>query len=273
MNKTPFILSALCALLMAACPAPLSAAGEGLAAPQAGTVIQVRGVVLDATGQPVVGAGVVEVGANRNGTLTGNDGSFQLTINRGSSLEVSCIGYETITVTPVEGQRLTVILNEDAEILDEVVVMGYGTQRKKLVTGSTVNVTGDKLAAVNAVDAFGALQSQAAGVNIVQNSGQPGESYKITIRGMGTNGSNSPLYVIDGVPGGSITALSPDDIESIDVLKDAASSAIYGARASNGVILVTTKKGKTGRIQVNFSGYYGWQNANTNGVTPLNAKQ
>ena len=274
MYKLPKFLSVVCALaLMAGTTVSALAAEPEMEAPQAGTVVQVRGVVLDASGQPVVGAGVVEVGATSNGTLTGGDGSFVLTVRRGASVEVSCIGYETITVTPVEGQRMTIILNEDAEILDEVVVMGYGTQRKKLVTGSTVNVTGEKLAAVNAVDAFGALQSQAAGVTIVQNSGQPGESYKMTIRGMGTAGSNTPLYVVDGVPGGDIAALSPNDIESIDVLKDAASSAIYGARAANGVVLVTTKKGKAGKIRVNFDAYYGWQNPNTNGVTPLNAKQ
>lgn len=275
MQKHPLILTAACIfMLAAACPIAASAAASESPAPQAGTVVQVRGVVLDNSGQPIIGAGVVEVGTSSNGTLTGNDGTFALTINRGARLEVSCIGYETITVTPVEGQRLTVILNEDAEILDEVVVMGYGTQRKKLVTGSTVNVTGEKLAAVNAVDAFGALQSQAAGVTIVQNSGQPGESYKMTIRGMGTAGSTTPLYVVDGVPGGDIAALSPNDIESIDVLKDAASSAIYGARAANGVVLVTTKKGKAGsKVRVTFDGYYGWQNPNTNGVTPLNAKQ
>ena len=274
MRNHPFIWTvAIAAALAAACPATSFAAASEEAAPQAGPVVQVRGVVLDVSGQPVIGAGVVEVGAGRNGTLTGSDGSFVLTVHRGASLEISCIGYETITVTPVEGERLSVILREDAEILDEVVVMGYGTQRKKLVTGSTVNVTGEKLAAVNAVDAFGALQSQAAGVNIVQNSGQPGESYKVTIRGMGTAGSSTPLYVIDGVPGGDIASLSPNDIESIDVLKDAASSAIYGARASNGVILVTTKKGRAGKVQVTFDAYYGWQNPNTNGVTPLNAKQ
>ena len=274
MQKHRIILTvAFAVMLAAACPAWSFAAEPEVTAPQVGAVVQVRGVVLDTDGQPIIGAGVVEVGANSNGTVTGNDGTFAITIARGSKLEVSCIGYETLTVTPVEGQRLTVIMNEDAEFLDEVVVMGYGTQRKKLVTGSTVNVTGEKLAATNAIDAFGALQSQAAGVTIVQNSGQPGESYKMTIRGMGTAGSNTPLYVIDGVPDGSITALSPNDIESIDVLKDAASSAIYGARASNGVVLVTTKKGKAGKIQVTFDGYYGWQNPNTNGITPLNAKQ
>ena len=274
MQKHPLILTAACIfMLAAACPIAAFAAASESPAPQAGTVVQVRGVVLDNNGLPVIGAGVVEIGANSNGTLTGNDGSFSLTVKRGSSLEISCIGYETITVKPVEGERLTVYLNEDTEVLDEVVVMGYGTQRKRLVTGSTVNVTGEKLAATNAIDAFGALQSQAAGVTIVQNSGQPGESYKMTIRGMGTVGSTTPLYVVDGVPGGDIAALSPNDIESIDVLKDAASSAIYGARAANGVVLVTTKKGKAGKVRVTFDGYYGWQNPNTNGVTPLNAKQ
>jgi TonB-dependent SusC/RagA subfamily outer membrane receptor len=169
---------------------------------------------------------------------------------------------------------LNVTLREDLELLDEVVVMGYGTQRKKLITGSTVNVTGEKLANVNPLDALGALQSQAAGVSITSNSGQPGESYKVTIRGMGTIGSTEPLYVIDGVPGGSITSLSPNDIESIDVLKDAASSAIYGARAANGVILVTTKKGSAdSKLNVTYEGYFGIQNPNTNGVTPLDAKQ
>ena len=267
-------LTAACAIVLAAGSAVLASAAEtGVAAPQAGTVVQVRGVVLDGSGQPVVGAAVIEAGTTSNGTLTGSDGSFVLTVSRGASLEVSCIGYETLVVKPVEGQRLTVILTEDAELLDEVVVMGYGTQRKKLVTGSTVNVTGEKLAAVNAVDAFGALQSQAAGVTIVQNSGQPGESYKMTIRGMGTAGSNSPLFVIDGVPGGDLTAISPNDIESIDVLKDAASSAIYGARAATGVVLGTTKKGKSGKVRVKMVAYYGWQIPNPNGVTPLNAKQ
>ena len=262
-------LVALTAGTAAAMPAPEA---DPSAAPQS-VVVQVHGVVLDTSGQPVIGAGVLEVGKTSNGVLTAADGTFVLTVNRGASLEISCIGYETIVVTPVEGQRLTVILQEDNQQLDEVVVVGYGTQRKKLVTGSTVNVPGDKLAVVNAVDAFGALQSQAAGVNIIQKSGQPGESYKVTIRGMGTKGSNTPLYVVDGVPGASITALSPNDIESIDILKDAASSAIYGARASNGVVLVTTKKGKAGKVRVDLDAYYGWQNPNTNGVTPLNAKQ
>ena len=240
---------------------------------QAKTSVQVKGVVLDTSDLPIIGASVIETGTQSNGTLTGPDGSFTISIARGASLKISYVGYKTVTVKPTAGKTVQVVMEEDSEVLNDVVVVGYGTQRKKLVTGSTVHVTSDKIAEVNAVDAFGALQSQAAGMNIVMNSGQPGESYRVVIRGMGTAGSNTPLYVIDGVPGGSITDISPNDIESIDVLKDAASSAIYGARASNGVILVTTKKGKAGRVQVTFDGYLGWQNPNTNDVTPLNAKQ
>lgn len=236
--------------------------------------LSVRGIVMDSAQMPVIGAAVQEYrAAKANGVITDVDGKFALTISEGSDLEVSCIGYKTQVVKVSAGSNLLITLSEDSELLDEVVVMGYGTQRKRLVTGSTVNVSGDKLAAVNSVDTFGALQSQAAGVNITSNSGQPGESYKVTIRGMGTIGNADPLYVIDGVPGGSITSLSPNDIESIDVLKDAASSAIYGARAANGVILVTTKQGKSGKVQVSYDGYYGFQNPNTNGVTSLNAKQ
>ena len=228
------------------------------------------GKVIDPNGQPLIGAGVAVPGTT-NGTVTDIDGNFNLRVAPGTTLEVSCLGYVTRRVSAAD--NMTITLQDDAEMLEETVVIGYGVQRKKLVTGSTVSVSGEKLAATHAVDAFGALQSQAAGVTITQNSGQPGESFKVTIRGLGTVGDSNPLYVVDGVPGGSITALSPDDIESIDVLKDAASSAIYGSRAANGVILVTTKKGKAGNIQVTFDGYMGWQNANTNGVTPLNAKQ
>ena len=240
---------------------------------QSSASIQVKGVVLDSENQPVIGASIVEVGSKSNGTVSDLEGSFALNVARGASLRISCVGYKTTVVKPTSGRSLTVVLEEDAGILDDVVVVGYGTQRKKLVTGSTVHVTSENIEAVNAVDAFGALQSLASGMNIVMNSGQPGEGYKVTIRGMGTAGSNTPLYVVDGVPGANIDDLSPNDIESIDILKDAASSAIYGARASNGVILVTTKKGKPGHVQVTFDGYLGWQNANTNDVTPLNAKQ
>ncbi|MBR4388777.1 MAG: TonB-dependent receptor [Prevotella sp.] len=240
---------------------------------QTRAVIQVKGVVHDSSNQPIIGATVMEVGSQSNGTVTAADGSFTLSVQKGASLRISYIGYTTITVVAQEGRSMDIVLLEDSEVLDDVVVVGYGVQRKKLVTGSTVHVDADQIASTNAVDAFGALQSQAAGMNIVMNSGQPGEGYKVVIRGMGTAGSNEPLYVVDGVPGGNISDLSPNDIESIDVLKDAASSAIYGARASNGVILVTTKKGQAGKVHISFDGYLAWQNPNTNDVTPLNAKQ
>ena len=232
---------------------------------------RITGTVVDTNGDPVIGAGVTHVGTT-NGVVTDGKGNYVFSVPDGATINVEALGFEPQQFTVASGRNVyDVTLVESATELDETVVVGYGTQRKRLITGSTVNVSGDKLAAVNAVDAFGALQSQAAGVTIVQNSGQPGESYKMTIRGMGTAGSTTPLYVVDGVPGGSIEALSPNDIESIDVLKDAASSAIYGARAANGVVLVTTKKGKAGKIRVTMDAYYGWQNPNTNGVTPLNA--
>ena len=240
---------------------------------QAQTAVQVKGVVLDSNGEPIMGAAVIEVGTQGNGTVTGADGSFTLSVTRGAKIRISYVGYKTVTMTPVAGRTTNITLEEESEMLNDVVVVGYGTQQKKLVTGATTHVTSENIEAVNAVDAFGALQSLASGMNIVMSSGQPGEGYKVTIRGMGTAGSNTPLYVVDGVPGANIEDLSPNDIESIDILKDAASAAIYGARASNGVILVTTKKGKVGRLQVSFDGYIGWQNPNTNDVTPLNAKQ
>ena len=269
-------LSVICVSMMvfggSASAAPLTTEEQVF---QGKETTQVKGVVLDSDSQPVIGATVVEVGTESNGTLTGADGSFTISITRGASLRISYVGYKTVTVKPTAGRTVQVTLEEDSEILNDVVVVGYGTQQKKLVTGSTVHVTAENIEAVNAVDAFGALQSLASGMNIVMNSGQPGEGYKVVIRGMGTVGSNTPLYVVDGVPGANIDDLSPNDIESIDILKDAASSAIYGARASNGVILVTTKKGKggAGHINVSFDGYMGWQNVNTNGVTPLDAKQ
>ena len=269
-------LSAMCAgvLMLGASSIPVPVMATDAVA-QSQTAVQVKGVVLDSNGEPVMGAAVIEVGTQGNGTVTGADGSFSLSITRGAKIRISYVGYKTVTMTPVAGRTANITLEEESELLNDVVVVGYGTQQKKLVTGSTVHVTSENIEAVNAVDAFGALQSLASGMNIVMNSGQPGEGYKVTIRGMGTVGSNTPLYVVDGVPGANIDDLSPNDIESIDILKDAASSAIYGARASNGVILVTTKKGKagTGHVNVSFDGYLGWQNVNTNDVTPLNAKQ
>ena len=151
-------------------------------------------------------------------------------------------------------------MSEDDAVLEEVVVVGYGTMKKKLVTGATVQVKGDDIAKLNTTNALEAMQSSTPGVQITQSSSQPGKGYKVYIRGMGTIGDNSPLYVIDGVAGGNLDGINPNDIESIDILKDAASAAIYGARAANGVILVTTKQGKEGKIELSYNGSIGWSN-------------
>ena len=220
--------------------------------------IDVKGTVISETdGLPVIGASVVEKGTT-NGTVVAADGSFKIRVPQGAVLEISAVGYATQEVA-AKG-IVDVILAEDNLWLDDVVVVGYGVQKKKLVTGSTVQVKGEDIAKLNTTDILGALQSQSPGVNIVQNSGFLGAGFKVNVRGLGTTGDAEPLYVVDGVAGGSISALNPSDIESIDVLKDAASAAIYGARAANGVILVTTKKGKAGQSNISYDGYYAVQN-------------
>ena len=220
---------------------------------------KVTGTVTDAYG-PVIGANVLEKGTT-NGVITDIDGNFTLDVQPGATLVISFIGYTPQEIVVGDQTTINVQLKEDTEVLDEVVVVGYGVQKKKLVTGATVQVKGDKLASLNTTSALSAMQSMTPGVNITQSSGQPGEGFKVNIRGLGTVGSYAPLYVIDGVTGGDINSLNPSDIESIDVLKDAASCAIYGARGANGVILVTTKQGKAGKMQVTYDGYFGWQNS------------
>ena len=156
-------------------------------------------------------------------------------------------------------------------MLDEVVVVGYGVQKKKLVTGATVQVKGDEIAKMNTTNPLQAMQGQTPGVSIASTSGQPGADMKVSIRGLGTVGNSAPLYLIDGV-GGDISTLNPADIESIDVLKDAASAAIYGSAGANGVVLITTKQGREGKAQISFDAYYGIQNV-ARKANMLNAKE
>ncbi len=233
---------------------------------------KVTGKVSTESGEPIPGATVYVKGTS-NGTVTNVNGEYSIDVPSANQIMIfSFIGFRSQEVA-INKDVINVVMLEDAIGLEEVVAIGYGVQKKKLVTGSTIQVDGESLAKRNSVDALGALQSLAPGVNIVQRSGQPGEGFKINIRGLGTTGSSDPLVVIDGVAGGSLDALNPSDIESIDILKDAASSAIYGARAANGVILVSTKKGKAGDFIVSYDGYMGVQNASTNGIESLNAKQ
>nr|WP_321406282.1 TonB-dependent receptor [uncultured Carboxylicivirga sp.] len=223
--------------------------------------VSVTGKVTDTQGAPIPGATVSEKGTS-NGIITDIDGNYSLTVSGNESVVVfSFIGMKTQEIVVGSQTTLNIVLQEELTDLDEVVVIGYGVQKKKLTTGANLSVDGEDLQKMNTVSALGAMQSQAPGVNITQSSGMPGEGFKVNIRGLGTTGNASPLYVIDGVAGGDINSLNPADIESVDVLKDAASAAIYGARAANGVILVSTKKGKKGKVLVSYDGYYGVQNA------------
>ncbi len=232
----------------------------------------VKGTVTDNLGDPIIGAYIIEKGTS-NGTITDKSGNYSIIVSPNSILTFSYISFLTDEVQVNDRSVIDISLTPDIAELTEVVVVGYGVQKKKLITGATVQVKGDRVERLNTTSVLEALQSQTAGVYIMQSSGQVGENYKINIRGLGTTGNNEPLYVVDGVAGGSLNSLNPSDIESIDILKDAASAAIYGARASNGVILITTKQGQAGDFRISYDTYYGVQNAITNGVTPLNAKQ
>jgi len=222
---------------------------------------RISGTVIDKQNEPLIGVTVMEKGTT-NGTITDINGAFSFSVaDDNSTIVFSFIGMKSQEVKVGATSTFNIVLESDISDLDEVVVVGYGVQKKKLTTGANVSVAGENLQKQNTGSALGALQSQAPGVTITQKSGQPGEGYRVTVRGMGTIGNSSPLYVIDGVAGGDINSLNTSDIEAIDVLKDAASAAIYGARAANGVILVTTKQGKSGKMQVSYDGYYGVQNA------------
>ncbi len=220
----------------------------------------VKGTVNDEAGEPVIGA-TVKVQGSQKGTITDFDGNFSVEAAPNATLVISYVGYITQNVNVAGKNNLVITMREDNTTLNDVVVIGYGTMKKKLVTGATVQVKGEDIAKLNTTNALEAMQSSTPGVQITQSSSQPGKGYKVYIRGIGTTGNSAPLYVIDGVAGGSLDDINPNDIESIDVLKDAASAAIYGARAANGVILVTTKQGKEGKIELTYNGAMGWSNA------------
>ena len=219
-----------------------------------------KGTVNDEAGEPIIGA-TVKVQGSQKGAITDFNGNFSVEAEPNATLTISYVGYETQNVKVAGRNDIVITLKEDNTTLNDVVVIGYGTMKKKLVTGATVQVKGDEIAKLNTTNALEAMQSSTPGVQITQSSSQPGKGYKVYIRGIGTTGNSTPLYVIDGVAGGSLDGINPNDIESIDVLKDAASAAIYGARAANGVILVTTKQGKAGKIELSYNGAMGWSNA------------
>ena len=226
---------------------------------------KITGKVTDATtGQPVTNATVVIKGG-KHAVTSNSDGVFVIAVRMGETIEVSAIGHVLKTVKIEAGTNsLDIQLAESYAKLDDVVVVGYGVQKSKAVTGATAHVKGEDLAKLNTTNALQALQGQAAGVNITSTSGQPGGGFKVNIRGAGTIGNANPLYVVDGVITSDITYLNPSDIAAVDVLKDAASSAIYGINGANGVVLITTRSGKMGGKnagQISMDAYYGWQNS------------
>ena len=220
--------------------------------------LTVKGTVLDETGQSIIGATVREKGVATNGAQTDIDGRFTLTVKQGATIVVSYVGYKTQEVKAAA--QLTIKMVPDNELLDEVVVVGYGTSTKRAFTGSAVTVSGEALKNKSVSNLSQALAGEVPGVTVVNTNGQPGSVSSIYVRGVGSvNASTAPLYVVDGVPySGDVSAINPADIESTTLLKDAASTAIYGARGANGVILINTKSGKAGQLKVSGDFKYGF---------------
>ncbi len=226
-----------------------------------GQGLNVKGVVTSSQDkQPIPGVTVVVKGTT-TGTITDLDGNYSITASSDAILQFTFIGMKTIDI-PVNGQTsINVAMEEETFGVDEVIVVGYGVQKKSVVTGAIASIKADEIVKTPVASATQALQGKTAGVTITNNSGQPGAGINIQVRGVGTNGNNTPLYIVDGIQVFDIDFITPEDIESIEVLKDAASAAIYGSRGANGVVLVTTKKGAAGELTVRYNGYYGLQSA------------
>lgn len=229
--------------------------------------IQIKGTVVSGTdNEPLPGVNVVVKGNTSTGTITDFNGTFTLSAPTDAILSISYIGFKSQEIAVKGHKDIKIVLQEDSETLDEVVVVGYGVQKKSVVTASIAKVSADDLASTAPVRMDNALKGLASGVTVTSSSGQPGAAAQIRVRGVGTirteNGAADPLYIVDGMPlEGGLDYLNPNDIASIEVLKDAASGAVYGARAANGVILVTTKTGKIGKTKVTYDFSYGWQSA------------
>lgn len=218
--------------------------------------VTVKGTVKDKTGETVIGASVVQKGNTGNGTITDIDGNFTLSVPGNATLVVSYVGMTTQEVS-VKGRKLIeIVLEDDAQALEEVVVIGYGTTKKKDLTGSVSSVGGETLAKVPVASAAEALTGRLAGVQITTTDGSPDAEMLIRVRGGGSvTGDNSPLYIVDGFPVSNINDVAPADIQTIDVLKDASSTAIYGSQGANGVVIITTKSAKGGKTQISYNGY------------------
>ncbi len=215
--------------------------------------IQLTGTVSDSKGEPLIGASVLEKGTT-NGCITDMDGNFTLNVQPNATMSISYVGYISQEIA-LNGQKtLKVVLKDDSEMLDEVVVIGYGTMKKSDMTGAISSVKSEELLKRATTSATEALQGKVAGVSILRSGGNAGASISVKIRGIKTMGDNEPLYIIDGYPG-DINTINPQDIESMEILKDGAAAAIYGSVAANGVVLVTTKNGKEGELKISFNTY------------------
>ena len=217
----------------------------------------IHGTVVDSNGEPVIGASVIEKGT-RNGGVTNYDGQFTIKLTGKNPIVISYIGMKSKTITAKDNMK--VVLEDDNASLNEIVVIGYGTVRKKDLTGSVTSVSAKQLENIPVTNVTEAMSGKLAGVNITTSEGSPDADVKIRVRGGGSlSQDNSPLYIVDGFPVSSISDVAPSDIQSIDVLKDASSTAIYGAKGANGVVIITTKSGKEGKVQVNVSAQYGYR--------------
>jgi len=226
---------------------------------------RVTGTVKDKTGMPLPGVNVLEKGTT-NGSITDVDGKYIINVEKGKTLQFSYIGFTTQEIT-VNKSTINVTLQEDLQALDEVVVIGYGSMSRKDVTSSITTVKSDKLNVGTYTDPAQLLQGKVPGLTITQSSDPNGGTSSITLRGASSlrgGEAMEPYYVVDGVPGVSLALVAPEDIESIDVLRDATATAIYGSKAANGVIIVTTKKGKAGKATVNYNAYVAIDNVMKN---------
>ena len=235
----------------------------------------VKGTVVDKSDIPVIGASVLEVGNPTNGTITDMDGNFTLSVKSNGELQVSYIGYVTQVVKVENRKTIRIVLEEDSKALDEVVVVAFGKMKKEAFTGSAGVMKTEELAKAQVSNATNALAGRVAGVQLSTTSAQMGSSPSITIRGIGSISSDTePLVVVDGMPyDGDMNLINPQDIESMTVLKDAASNALYGARGANGVIMITTKRGASGDAKVSFDAKWGVNSNGLKGYETLNAQQ
>lgn len=225
-----------------------------------GQKIDITGTVLDSINkEPLIGVTVMEKGTT-NGVSADFDGKFKIQAAPRATLIFSCVGYNSKEVKLSGKKDITVLMQQASKTLDEFVVIGYGIQRKSDITGSISSISGKDVNDVPVASALQALQGKASGVNIIQNTGAPGSNTTIKIRGTGTVNDADPLYVVDGFIVDDIDHINPNDIANIEIFKDAASSAVYGARAANGVVSITTKSGESGKTKITFDGYVGISN-------------